>query len=128
MFMGQDPATDFREWPGFANRIQEASGYPIYLGQDERGNRVYSLGAGKNVTMSKRMLEDLVHLLGFSSRDMIIEPVFVRGEQIFYLLDKIPFALGGQVFQRWLASVLLRPQISRIQAQVEAFKQQSLTQ
>jgi len=73
----------------FADGEMESSGIPIYVGYDDYGNRVYTLGAGNDVEMVKRTLEQLVEILGYSENDLVVKPVRINGDRLIMLLHRL---------------------------------------
>ncbi|WP_054697429.1 DUF3189 family protein [Syntrophomonas palmitatica] len=109
---------DLNDMPVFGNARLDAAGSPLYIGEDSRGNQVYTLGMGKEVLLGKKAIEDLVKILGFSSRDLIVEPVSVLGETWLPSLNKISLFLGGNFILRRLSYRFLRMQHRHIFRQV----------
>lgn len=96
----------YRDIPNFANLDLEFNGFPLYIGEDKMGNRIYSLGGGKDWRMAKKSIDDLTALLGYSHEDLTVRPVSIWGDRLLAVLCKIPPVLGGKVWSG-LASVLL---------------------
>lgn len=108
------PVTDFNSIPDFANVALESSGFPIYVGQDKEGNQVYSLGAGSDVEMAKKSIEDLRDVLGCSADDLAVKPVSVKGEKMLALLNLIPASLGGRLWHNLIPGLILKNQLKTI--------------
>lgn len=108
------PVADFNSIPDFANVALEASGFPIYVGEDEEGNQVYCLGAGSDVEMAKKSIKDLRTVLGRSANDLVVKPVSVKGEKLFVLLNRIPALLGGRLWHKLIPALILKSQLKSI--------------
>lgn len=105
------PVTDFNSIPDFANIALESSGFPIYVGQDKEDNQVYSLGAGSDIDMAQKSIEDLRNVLGYSTHDLVVKPVSVKGEKLLTLLNHIPASLGGRLWHRLIPALILKSQL-----------------
>lgn len=112
------PVADFNSIPDFANLALESSGFPIYAGEDEQGNQVYSLGAG-DVEMAKKSIEDLRNVLGRSADDLVVKPVSIKGEKLMALLNHIPASLGGRLWHRLIPALILKSQLKAIYRNIE---------
>ena len=110
----KNPVADFNSLTDFANRDLESSGFPIYVGQDKEGNRVYSMGAGSDVDMAKKSIEDLRNVFGYSANDLVVKPVSVKGEKLLALLKLIPASLGGRLWHKLLPALILKSQLKNI--------------
>lgn len=104
--------TDFNSIPDFANIALESSGFPIFVGEDNQGNQVYSLGAG-DVEMAKKSIEDLRNVLGCSANDLVVKPVSVKGEKLLALLNHIPASLGGRLWHNLIPALILKSQLKK---------------
>lgn len=96
----------------------ESRGFPIYIGRDKKGNRVYSLGGGKDLGMAKKSIEDLTALLGYSSQDLLVQPISIWGDKLLPTLCSIPPVLGGRLWSRLLSAILLKSQLKRIRRDI----------
>ena len=108
------PVVDFNSIPDFANVVLESSGFPIYVGEDNQGNQVYSLGAGSDINMVKKSIEGLRNVFGYSANDLVVKPVSVKGEKLLALLKLIPASLGGRLWHKLLPALILKSQLKNI--------------
>lgn len=108
--------------PDFADQEKDHAGHPIFVGHDKDGNDIYSLGAGRDVLMAKKSIEEFVGVLGFYPHDLLVKPIQVRGDIFFPFLNKLSTVIGGKSIGRLLARYLETSQIGRIKDQVEGFK------
>jgi len=113
------PVTDFNSISDFANVALESSGFPIYVGKDKQGNLVYSLGAGSDVEMAKKSIEDLRNVLGRSGDELVVKPVSVKGEKLLALLNHIPASLGGRLWHNLIPALILKGQLKAIYQNIE---------
>lgn len=113
--------TDFNSIPDFANVALESSGFPIYVGEDKQDNQVYSLGAGSDVDMAKKTIEDLRNVLGCSANDLVVKPVSVKGEKLLALLNHIPASLGGRLWHNLIPALILKGQLKRIDTEIDTY-------
>jgi hypothetical protein len=115
IFLGRLNKPDFRYVNGFCDTFQDTSGFPIYIGEDHDGNRVYTLGVGKDVLMAKKSLEDLRYLLGFTEKELVVEPVFINGQNIIMFLSHWPKLLGGVQLNIFSSTYLIQRQFETLQ-------------
>lgn len=115
--------SDIVNIPNFADKDLDHTGHPIYVGRDPNGNDVYTLGAGRDVLMAKKTIEELVGVLGFYPHDLLVKPVKIKGDIFFPFLNKVSNVLGGKRLNRYLAQNVIESQIDNIAQQVDAFKQ-----
>lgn len=90
IFLGRLHNPNFRYIKGFCDVAHDKSGFPIYIGEDNQSRKVYTLGVGKDVLMAKKTLEDLRDILGFTERELVIEPVSVPGESLIKFCSRWP--------------------------------------
>jgi hypothetical protein len=114
--------SDFEMLEGYADLDKDNSGFPIYVAQDEQGNQVYTLGAGKNIGIGKKTIEELVAVLGYSSRDLLVKPISIKGDNILYFLGKIPRLMGGAYLNLFISNYILNKEISYIEKEIAEFK------
>lgn len=119
IFLGRLNKPDFRYVDGFCDTFQDQSGFPIYIGEDGDGNRVYTLGVGKDVLMGKKSLEDLRYLLGFTEKDLVVEPVFIKGQNIIMLFSHWPKLLGGVQLNVLSSTYFIQRQFDTLQGVVD---------
>lgn len=98
----------------YANSELESQGSPIYIGQDKAGNRVYSLGGGKDLDMAKKTIEDLTNVLGYSPQDLMVIPVAIRGDRLLATICGIPSVLGGRLWSRLVSAIIIKSQLKTI--------------
>lgn len=114
--------TDFKMLPGFSDVQKDYSGFPIFVGRDNLDNRIYTLGAGKEIAMAQKTIDDLVNILGFSSKDLIVKPIRIKGEQLLRLAEKIPKFLGRQTISILLSDYIVKKEYYQILRDVEDFR------
>jgi len=119
IFLGRLHKPDFRYVTGFCDSVYDRSGFPIYIGEDSEGRKIYTLGVGKDVLMGKKTLEDLRNILGFTEKELVIEPVFIPGQSLIAMVTKWPKILGGDHLNVLVATYLLRKHFQTIQKTVE---------
>lgn len=105
------------------DRDKEALGRPLFLGCDERGNKVHVLGVGWEVLMARKTLEQLDSLLNKGRQEVIVEPVLIRRERVLLLLHRLGRYKYSQQLIQLLITYLLKKEFLTIQNQVERFKE-----
>lgn len=114
----EKPVKDFNSIPNFANIALESSGFPIFVGEDNQGNQVYTLGAG-DVEMAKKSIEDLRNVFGRPANDLVVKPVSVKGEKLLALLNHIPASLGGRLWHNLIPALILKGQLKRMETGID---------
>ncbi|MDD4627269.1 MAG: DUF3189 family protein [Syntrophomonas sp.] len=122
IYLGQLRERDFASLESYCNLSKESSALPIFIGKDERGNQVFSLGVGKDLEMGQKTIDNLVSILGFSSQDLILRPVSIKGEILLVYLTKIPRFLGGQWINHFFSNIILGQELSTIKENIEQFR------
>jgi hypothetical protein len=102
------------------NTSKDPSGFPIFIGQDSCGNRVYTIGAGGDVLIAQKAIEDLVRILGFSNRDLIVKPINTPGSLAILAAVRL---LGGKASQP-VSRFIIKREFSRIKEDIQLFKSQ----
>jgi hypothetical protein len=121
IYLGQLKEQDFRSLEYYCDLSQEPSGFPIFIGDDARGNSVYSLGVGKDLQMGQKTIENLLIILGFSSQDLALRPISIKAEVFLACLGKIPRYLGGTKITLFFSNIILRQELAAIKENVEQF-------
>lgn len=124
IFLGRLTKPDFRLVEAFCDNAKDASGYPILIYDDVKGNQVYTLGVGKDVALGKKAIEQMVDLLGYTSQDLLVKPVSIKGEKLLLLLSKIPDFLGGTQLNMFVGDRLLKREFSSIVEDINRLKVQ----
>lgn len=119
IFLGRLQEPDFRYIDGFCDIDHDKSGFPVYIGEDSEGRKVYTLGVGKDVLMAKKTLEDLRNILGFTEKELVIQPVFISGQNLIKTVCHWPKTLGRDHLNVLVSTYLLRRQFQAIQKTVE---------
>lgn len=114
--------SEFAFVEGFCDVAKDESGFPIYIDDDENGNQIYTMGAGKDVLMVKKSIEDLVSILGCSSSDLLVKPVSIKGERMISFISKIPGILGGSHINLFISNLILKREFHSIFEDVEKFR------
>ncbi|MGR6836498.1 DUF3189 family protein [Syntrophomonas erecta] len=107
---------------GYGDMSLDASGFPIYIGTDDQGNQIYTLGVGKDVAMGQRTLEDLRALLGCSEEDLLIKPVFIDGSGWLDIVAGLPHFMGGHHINRYVSSLLVKRHFDNLCQQMRLVK------
>lgn len=122
LYLDRVKGRNFEMLKGYADLDKDASGFPIFIDEDEQGNLVYTLGAGRDIKVGQKTIEDLVAVLGYSSRDLLVKTVSIKGDNILYLLGKIPRCIGGSYLNLFISNYILNREILSIKKEVEDFR------
>lgn len=107
---------------GFSDASRDASGFPIFVGNDDKGDRVYALGVGRNVQLGVKTIGDLVRIFGHSPDDLLVKHIRIRGELILWLLCRIAQITGEKILCTYLSEYIVKWQFNTICKGVEEFK------
>ncbi len=122
LYLNGDWGQDIANLKGWGDFRQEASGDPILVGCDQDGNQVYGLGAGIEVEMTRRTIEQLTGILGHDQEELVIQTISVGAERVLIYL----YRMGQlQVLQNpinTIAKRLLQNERDIIGQQVNAFQ------
>lgn len=122
LYLNRLNGQSFNELEFWDDRYQEATGLPLFLGSDDRGNKVYVLGVGWEVVMAKRTLEQLDQLLNKEQANIMIEPIFIKRERVLLLLHRLGRFRWSRLPVRMLVAYFLQKEFLTIQNQVEKFR------
>lgn len=106
----------------FGDMTKEAMGYPIYIGKDEYGNEVYSLGVGPEIKMAEISIKNLREILGFDESKLLVFPVRIKGEWLVNIVSKLPPVLGLGYIHALVVKWVIRGQIEALNQQIDEVK------
>ncbi len=124
IFLGRLKESDFRLIEGFCDLAKDSTGFPIFIDKDEEGNEIYTVGAGKELIIAQKTINELVRVFGCSSRDLIVKPVSIKGEKVISLLSKIPDMLGRSYLNFHISSYIISKDFPRLFREIMDFKNQ----
>lgn len=122
LFLGQGLGSDFKKYPGFADIAKEGNGYPIFLGQDESGNMIYSLGSETDVLLVKKAVEQLTVILGSSPDQIKVVPISIPEEQFLLILTSIARVIGPGNWYYWLSRFIIKRHLSMLSARIKPLR------
>jgi len=126
LYLGKLADRNLKMIKGFGDLKKDKSGFPIFIDEEENGDKIYILGVGKDVLMGKKSIEDLVQILGYSPRDLMVKPVCLKNDQIILFLSKIPDLLGGKICNNYIIPYIVEKELSSIQKEIEDFIQKEI--
>ncbi|MBC7075761.1 MAG: DUF3189 family protein [Syntrophomonadaceae bacterium] len=124
IFLEKLEKDDFRLVKGFCDISKDVSGFPIFVGEDKAGNQVYTVGVGDDLNIARKTIEELAQMFGYSSRDLVVKPVSIKGERLISLLSKIPHLLGGSYLNLHISSYIIKLNFARLFEEISVFKAQ----
>lgn len=122
IYLGQLPTGDFWQIKQFADLEQDRTAYPVQVGTDRNGIEVYTLGAGRELAMTKKSLEHLRDVLGCAPDDLIVETVSLKGDSLIMAFNWLPPGWGRNLIHGLIARLLYKPQLPKLVRQVEDFQ------
>lgn len=123
IYLGRLKGNGYGDLKFWGDWNSEATGLPLFLDYDDRGNRVYVLGVGWDVQMAQKSLEQLAKLLCDNRRDLIVKPVFIKREKLLLFLHRWGRTKTLNKIVRMLIANLLNMEINTIRKQVNRFKE-----
>ena len=123
MYLGRvNELSDLRYIKGLYDYSKDVSGFPIYIGKDIEGNRVYTLGGGKEIWLTKKSIEQLLNMFGYSEHDLMVRTVNLIGDKIIHSLNKIPGLLGRHYLNMYLSGFIVKRNFAKLKQETEEFK------
>ncbi|MEQ8201545.1 MAG: DUF3189 family protein [Syntrophomonadaceae bacterium] len=122
LYLGGQWADDHSRLAGWGDFSLEARGVPILVGRDSFGNQVYALGAGVEVAMTRKTIEQLIEVLGHSPDEVLIHTISVGPEKVLLFLYRAGSVRMLQNPINTVVSRLLRHEYPWLRKQVEEFK------
>lgn len=111
---------DCRDLPHFNDYWQEAGGRPLYVGTDQDGRRVHTLGVGPDVTMARKTLEHLRIILDTSSEELQLIPIVIRSQRLIDWLHQPARLNWMKPLSSYLIAVLLKWEYQNVKRQLPA--------
>ncbi len=124
LYLNKPVPTYHRNMKFWDDHIREAEGYPLFIDWDEQHNSVYSLGAGKSVEMAARSIEQLVEILNYTDRDLIVKPISIKQERCLLFLHQLGRCKYLHDLIAPVIDYLLNKELATISRQIEEFKSQ----
>jgi hypothetical protein len=85
---------------------------------------VFSLGAGKDVQMAAGSISQLVGILNYTERDLVVKPIYIKNEKLLLFLYQISrFKLVSHLVEP-VIEFLLNKEFAEINQQIEEFRSQ----
>ncbi|MDD3895100.1 MAG: DUF3189 family protein [Syntrophomonadaceae bacterium] len=123
-YLGFRPEGDCKNLNGFADLEMEICGFPILLGQDQKGNMVYALGCETDVLMMKKTIEQLADILGNEPNQLLVLPISIPGEKMLLWLTNIAGFTGAGKWYSFISRFIVKKNLLTIFNQVKQLQQQ----
>lgn len=124
IYLGKLNKPEFQDISGFCDNSKDISGYPIVVDDSNQTVQVYTLGVSKHILLATKSIEQLVELLGYTSQDLIVKPVFIKGEKVLAFIAKIPGILGGNFINHYVSNIILKREFNNIYNDITDFRAQ----
>ncbi len=122
MYLSGQITTEFGQMCYWGDFQSESLGEPLLIGYDSGGNRVYSLGAGIDIDMTRRSIEQLTNILGHDQNELMIQPISVHAEKTILKLYRLAQIRLLQKPINWLVGYVLAMDVDTIHQQVKECK------
>jgi len=100
----------------------ESDGSPVFVGTDKDGNRVYTIGVGREMETGARALACLVQMFESDCRPILITAVRIKNETWVRTAAALSRWPGGQWLNRVVSKRIVSPQLDTIREQVESIE------
>lgn len=122
MYLSRERITNFSQLYYWGDFQAESLGDPMLIGYDTCDNRVYSLGAGIDVEMTRKSIEQLTKILGHGDNELIIQSIFIRADKMILNLYRLAkLKILQKPVNRLVGYILIR-EVDSIRQQVKEFK------
>lgn len=122
IFMGGLPEDNLNDIKDFGDMRADATGIPLYVGKDETGTEVYTLGTGSEMSMFKKTIEDLRYILDYTEEDLVVYPIEIKGEPFLSLWAKLLAQLGWNYESPTIVTKILQQRLPELRTIIEDFK------
>lgn len=102
----------------------DSSNNPVYIACDLNGNNVFILETGPYINMVEKSISQLVEIMGFSARDILVKRISIKGERLLIFINKLACIKGGQELSLLLTNYIIRKQYSGLVSQIEDLKKE----
>ncbi|HWQ74342.1 MAG TPA: DUF3189 family protein [Syntrophomonas sp.] len=109
---------DCRDLPHFNDYWQEAGGRPLYVGTDQAGRRIHTLGVGPDVTMARKTIEHLRIILDTSAEELQLIPIVIRSQRLIDWLHKPARLNWLKPLSSYLIAGLLKWEYHNVKGQI----------
>lgn len=124
MYLGNEIKEDLNNIKNFNDLKQEMTGYPIFVGDDTQKNHVYTLGAGTEVQMVKRSIEQLTDIMEIPRDNLIVQPIFIKLDKLILLYNLLAQGRMKGLINVYeaLIKVLIKKELPILKKQINNFK------
>lgn len=74
---------------GYCDMYLDKSGYPVYVGDDQEGNQIYTLGLGRRIDVGWRAIHGFRDIMGIPENELRFVDVHIPGESYIWLAGKL---------------------------------------
>lgn len=108
MFLGTIDKEDIFNLSSFGDLSIDKTGYPIYIGVDDNGNEIYTLGVGNDKDLVKKSLDDLLEIFSLDKRELLVLPIPIKGEWFLKIAYIIPSSRSLNLISNLIAKILIK--------------------
>ncbi len=121
-----DPQSDrnCQTLPYFNDVQQEKSGHPIYIGRDQHGRRIHSLGVGPDVKMVGKTINQLRIILDSSAEELQLIPIIIRSQRLISWLHQLARLGWLKPLSSCLIAAILKQECDNIRQQIPGLSNQ----
>lgn len=126
LYLNTINAPDFGRLDGYCDMSMDYSGYPLYIGNDNNGNQVYTLGLGRLVEVGCHAINDFMQIMGIDSSQLLVKDIRIPSELDIWAASKasrIPLGLGS-VINRLVSDYTIAREFELIKSEVRRLTEQ----
>ena len=119
LYLQNTSAKEFTKLDGYCDLSLDSSGFPIHIGCDRLGNRVYTLGLGRLVGVGSSAINGFSQIMGIDSSQLLIREIRIPGELDIWAASKagwVPLGIGNGI-NRLVANFTITREFNRIESE-----------
>lgn len=126
LYMNTIHGPDFGKLDGYCDMSLDYSGYPLFIGNDEDDNQIYTLGLGRLIDVGYRAIHDFQQIIGGESGQLLVQEIRIPSELDIWAASKasrIPLGLGS-IINRLISDHVIAREFPLIQMDVTRLNDQ----
>lgn len=109
LYTGAIKQADLQYIDGYCDMYLDKSGYPIYVGDDQEGNQIYTLGLGRQMDVGWRSIHGFREVMGIPSQELQFVAVHIPGELAIWFAGKLAaLPVVGYSLNRLLSDFIIK--------------------
>ncbi|MGE5397216.1 MAG: DUF3189 family protein [Chitinophagales bacterium] len=117
IYLGCYPDANHMVPDGYCDMILDKRGYPVYIGDDQLGNQVYTLGLGRQMDIGYRAINSFLDIMGVSEDKLLIQKVVIPNEFWIWVASIVHVLPLGYVLNRWISDRIINKHLKLLEDQ-----------